>query len=193
LITEVCTPSIIGQRRVFWSTQPRACGEYTQCGEQCSIPGLAYEDREDSYPDQSLPDDVGSIFRTIKTDNWLHGLILNILNTRARSDIPCSTPAATYGHWSESYRNDNLYIGSTMWNEAEKPYARISDAVNAIGRAVQTDMGKLVVLGVAQSVEAEVTYKGLNRVAVNIKTVTVSGRSTINLSGTYVSETWVWH
>jgi phage gp46-like protein len=180
-VNDPCLEQNVGQRRIFWTTRAEACGDYTLCGRICSIPGLEYEDSDEPE------------YRTIKTNGWLHGLILNILNTRARTDLPCSSPAATFGRWSESYRDDNLYIGSTMWNAAEKSYIRIADAVKAIANAVKADMGKLVAMGLAQSVEVEATYRGSNVVAVAITTVTVERRSTINLSGSCVSETWVWH
>ena len=189
----VCFDQNVGRRRIFWATKPQACGEYTMCGIECNLPGLEYEDREGAHPDQGLPGHVSGGFRTIKTDGWLTGLILNILNTRARSDVKCPTPAAVYGHWSESYREDGLYIGSTLWNAASKSYVRCADAVKAIGAAVRADMGKLIALGIAQSVEVEAFYRGSNTAEVIVTVNTVTGRSKINLSGSFVSETWVWH
>ena len=187
-----CIEQNVGQRRIFWTTRAEACGDYTMCGVVCSIPGLVYEDKDDLYPDQG-PVPASRGFRTINNDQWLTGLILNILNTRARNDVRCPTPAAVYGHWSESYRDDGLYIGSTMWNAAEKSYIRTADAVRAIERAITADMGKLIALGIASAVDVEATYRGSNSVAVVIVVTTVTGRSTINLSGSFVSETWVWH
>lgn len=181
-----CFEQNVGRRRIFWTTHAAACGSYNLCGMDCSIPGMVYEDVEPYVSPGGPP-------RTINNDEWLTGLILNILNTRARSNMRCPTPAATYGHWSESYRGDNLYIGSTMWNAAEKSYVRIADAVKAIAVAVRSDMQKLTVLGIAESVEVEATYKGANSVAVAITVTVATGRSTINLSGSFVSETWVWH
>jgi len=189
-----CIDQNVGHRRIFWTTRVEACGSYNLCGIDCAIPGLQYEEVETPpFPDNTLPDGTLGGYRTIKTDEWLQGLILNILNTRARTDLKCPTPAATYGHWSESYRDDNLYIGSTMWNAAEKPYVRTADAVKMIGVAVRADMGKLIVLGLAESVEVEATYRGNSSVSVIVTVITSSGRSTINLSGSFVSETWVWH
>jgi len=160
------------------------------CGE-CVVPGLEYQDSDQPYPDQDLPP-ASSGYRTIRNDEWVNGLILNILNTRARTDIKCPTPAGTYGHWSESYRDDGLYIGTTLWNAAEKSYIRIADSVKAIEAAVRADMGKLIALGVAESVEVEATYRGSGLVNVLVKVTTRTGRSTVNLSGSFVSETWVW-
>lgn len=130
--------------------------------------------------------------RTIRTDGWLEGLIINILNTRARTDRKCPTPAAVYGHWSESYRGDGLHVGSLLWNAADKPYARINDAVKALGAAVRADMAKLIVLGLATRVDVNTEYRGHNQVAVTIKAFTREGSSTLNLSGVYASDTWTW-
>ena len=190
----VCLVKDVGHRRIFWTTRPEACGDYVMCGYPCQIPGLEYVDRPDiPHPDQSPPGGAYSGYRTISNDEWVRGLILNILNTRARNDVRCPTPAAVFGHWSESYRDDGLYVGSTMWNAAEKSYIRIADAVKAVGSAVRADMSKLVALGIASKVEVEATYKGSNSVAITILVTTVTGRSKINLSGSFVSETWVWH
>jgi hypothetical protein len=184
MLTDPCFDQNTGRRRRFWTTRVDVCGSYTVCGHDCTIPGLEYEE---------IADDADSGYRTIKTEEWLQGLILNILNTRARTDMRCPTPAATYGHWSESYRDDDLYIGSTLWNAAEKPYIRNADALKAIATAVRSDMGKLTALGIAESVEVESTYRGSGMVEVIVTVITTTGRSRINLSGSFVSETWVWH
>jgi hypothetical protein len=120
-------------------------------------------------------------------------LILNVRNTRARTDLKCSTPAAIYGHWSESYRDDNLYIGSTLWNAAEKKYVRISDAVSAIGAAIKADLSKLIAMRVIDSVDVQAVYRGNMRVDVNVTVTSVQVSHVINLSGTYATNTWVWH
>lgn len=130
--------------------------------------------------------------RSIRTDGWLRGLILNILNTRARTDVKCPTPSAVYGHWSESYRTDGLYIGSRLWNTASKSYVRIADAVGAIEAAIRADMAKLTVLGVVDSVEVTAHYRGNNSVDVNVTAITVRSQHVLNLSGNLLSGEWVW-
>lgn len=180
MIDDPCTSEQIGRRKLFWATRQQACGDYVVCGVVCAIPGLEYVDG------------VAEGERTISTEGWLQGLVLNILNTRARTDMPCPAPQAVFGHWSESYRKDNLYIGSTLWNAAAKPYVRTADVVKAVGAAVKADMAKLVALGIAQSTEVTATYRGQGTVEVVVVVITVTGRSTLNLSGTFVSETWVW-
>lgn len=174
-----CLEKFTGTRRSFWTTRVEVCGTYTVCGSECAIPGLEYETSLDG--------------RTIKTDDWLQSLILNILNTRARTSARCPTPAAVYGHWSESYRDDGLYVGSTLWNAAEKSYVRTADAVKAVAVAVRADMGKLIALGLAETVDVEATYRGSNGVAVIVTVNTTRGPKIVDLSGSFVSETWVWH
>jgi phage gp46-like protein len=187
MFDDPCFSQNAGRRRIFWTTQQQACGEYVLCGQECSIPGLQYVDTDDPHVSPGGPP------RTIKNDEWTLGLILNILNTRARTDLRCPSPAAVFGHWSESYRDDGLWIGSRLWNAAEKSYVRVADSVKAIQAAVQADMSKLVMLGVADSVNVEAVYRGRNTVAVTVTAIKRSARHVLNLSGTFVSDTWVWH
>jgi phage gp46-like protein len=192
MIEAPCLDQNVGRRRIFWTTRQGVCGTYVLCGNECQIPGLEYEDHEDPYLDQSPPPGSRG-YRTIKNDEWLLGLILNILNTRARTDLNCPSPAAVYGHWSESYREDGLWIGSRLWNAADKSYARTSDAVKAIEAAIKADMAKLVMMGVADSVEVEATYRRHSTVEVIVTAIKTNARHVLNLSGTFVSDTWVWH
>lgn len=173
-----CLEQAIGNRRIFWTTMD-SCGRYSLCGEECVIPGLQYIDKTEG--------------RTISNDDWLRSLVLNILNTRARTDLRCPAPAGTYGHWSESYRDDGLYIGSRLWNAAEKNYSRVLDGVKAIGAAIRSDVGKLVILKLADDVEVDVVYKGRSRVDVTITILSRTVRRTVNLAGTYTSDSWVWN
>ena len=204
LITDPCIGQNEGRRRIFWTTQQNACGEYVLCGHECAIPGLEYLDSEAEYVSDNRttfpsrgPANRDAVwedgYRSIKTTEWILSLILNILNTRARTDSRCPSPAAVYGHWSESYRDDNLWIGSRLWNAAEKSYIRVADSVKAIQAAIEADMGKLVVLGVADSVKVEATYRGRNSVEVAVEATKMNARHVLNLSGTFVSDTWVWH
>ena len=183
MFDDPCLSQNAGRRRIFWTTQQAACGEYFLCGHECSIPGLEYIEK-DGEPDG---------LRTIKNDNWLLSLILNILNTRARTDLRCPSPAAVYGHWSESYRDDGLWIGSRLWNAADKTYIRVADSVKAVQAAIQADMGKLTALGLADNVTVEAFYRGRNTVEVIVTATKMNARHVLNLSGTFVSDTWIWH
>lgn len=207
MINDPCLDQNVGRRRVFWTTQQMACGEYVMCGHECAIPGLAYVDSEAEYVEQQQPRSLSGLFsgppakdvtweegfRSIKRTEWLLSLILNILNTRSRTDMRCPTPAAVFGHWSESYRDDGLWIGSRLWNAASKSYIRAADSVKAIQAAIQADMGKLTVLGVADKVEVEALYRGRNSVEVTVTATKAGARHVLNLSGAFVSDTWVWH
>jgi len=177
-ILDPCLEQTKGRRRVFWTTKRIACGEYTSCGANCGLPGLQYEDTTDG--------------RTIVNDEWLVSLVLNILNTRARSDLQCPTPMAIYGHWSESYRKDGLYIGSTLWNAAEKKYIRVADSVRAIEAAVKADMAKLVSLELATSVNVAAEYIGRSSVALMVEAVVAQNKHVLNLAGSFVTGAWVW-
>lgn len=185
-LNDPCLEQNQGRQRTFWATRQDVCGQYALCGVPCTLPGLEY--------DEPI---AGS--RTIKTDEWLKGLILNILNTRARTDAKCPSPAAVYGHWSESFRGDNLHIGTRLWNAAEKAYTRVGDAVKAIEAAVRADVSKLIALKLVDSVQVEVVYAGHSRVDVFVATKTLNRRQVLNLSGAFTSVgaspsgTWVWH
>jgi len=178
-----CLPDNEGRRRVFWTTMD-SCGRYSFCGEECIIPGLQYIEA----PTADLPEG-----RTIANSDWIRSLVLNILNTRSRSDLKCPTPAGTYGHWSESYRDDGLYIGTRVYNVAEKAYPRILDGVKAIGAAIRSDVGKLIILGLAEDVNVDVVYRGRSRVDVTITVISHSVYRTVNLGGIYSSDRWVWN
>lgn len=178
MLEDSCVTQNIGNRRIFWTTR-ESCGSYDVCGVPCNLPGLEYVDTEEG--------------RTISNDQWLRSLVLNILNTRARTTVKCPTPMAVYGHWSESYRGDGMYIGTRIYDVAEKPYYKITDAVKAIGAAVKADLAKLTIMGVADGVGVEATYMGSNRVNIVITTVVRNVRHVLNLSGTYASDSWVWH
>ena len=204
-VNDPCLDQNVGRRRIFWTTQQEACGDHILCGHECAIPGLEYVDTEAAYIEQhrsssglfngSPVKDVAweDGFRSIARKEWMLSLILNILNTRARTDLRCPTPAAVYGHWSESYRDDGLWIGSRLWNAAEKSYIRVADSVKAIQAAIQADMAKLTALGVADTVEVVATYRGRNSVEVSIIAIKRNARHVLNLSGTFVSDTWIWN
>jgi hypothetical protein len=47
MVPDPCFTQTVGRRRMFWTTQPRICGDYFVCGVECGIPGLEYEDNKD--------------------------------------------------------------------------------------------------------------------------------------------------
>lgn len=131
--------------------------------------------------------------RTILNTDWMNSLILNILNTRARSDLKCPAPGAVYGHWSESYREDTLYIGAKFWNAAEKKYARVEDGARAIGAVIEADLNKLIQMKVAVAVSVKAQYIDMNQVGVEILVTSAANINTkINLTGAIVVGGWEW-
>lgn len=179
-----CTVPLLSRRRKFWTTQPNACGEYTDCGDQCGIPGLQYINEPNNK-------------RSIVNDYWVRSLVLNILNTRARRvksvSAACPRVADSGGHWSESFREDGLYIGTRIWDEMNTPVARIQDAVSLLAAQLRADIGKLVQLNIASDIEVDVQYKGSNRVSA---TITINGptlgENTVNLTSERLANEWVW-
>lgn len=147
------------------------------------LPGLEYiESTDPKQPDG----------RTIRNDNWLNSLVLNILNTRARTDNKCPSPLGIYGHWSESYRTDNLYIGARFWNAVEKAYRNNAAATRAITSAVQADLSKLVSLKLVNTVHVEPVERGYGAVALIVTLTTVNTTHVLNLSGSFAAGEWVW-
>src|SRR5262245_26348080 len=119
-----CAPLPVQRRHYFWATQPAPCGEYVECGEHCGIPGLVYVEHPNG--------------RSISTDSLIRSLILNIINTKARDPLAkCIPPIAVGGHWSESYREDNLKSGTRIWSTAQYPVSRIQDATNLLKAQLQ--------------------------------------------------------
>lgn len=180
-VPDYCANPPLSRRRSFWTTQPDACGDYYDCGDHCAIPSLKYIEAENG--------------RTISTENWIHSILLNILNTRARvPKTKCgNTVVSVGGHWSESYRQDGLYVGTRIWAELQQPVSKIQDMVKLLNAQLQADVGKLVTMKIATEVEVETTYKGSNRV---VATITVRGptigESQINLTSERLANEWVW-
>jgi hypothetical protein len=69
---------------------------------------------------------------------------------------------------------------------------RIADAVKAIQTAVTYDMAKLPAMGVADKVDVETFYKGRNTVGIVITATVRQTQHVLNLSGAFVSGSWVW-
>lgn len=156
-----CRVNTRDRRRCFWATQPDCSMEYV-CGEPCSIPGLKFENDR------------------IETDNWIQGLVLNILNTNKRQDrsICGVNPTAIGGYWAESFIDgeSGLYGGAergyrvgTSLRYVDTSSMRIREATAHIEAILQTDLQKLVLLGVAQSVEVTVEYAGDQRMVADIE------------------------
>lgn len=168
------------RRRAFWATQPNACGvDGNKCGDPCGIAGLQIIDNDDG--------------RTFATNDWLRGLVLNILMTDAKlPNTSCGyVPGTQGGHWSESFRGDGQVSGTLV---RDLPTSSSIAASVAMAKARLTaDMAKLIALGVATSVEVVTTYLGGQRISAEIVVVGQSGeKQRVGLSGSRLENSWVW-
>lgn len=184
-----CSTTLADRRRKFWSTQPDVCGTEDDCGYTCGNPGLAIF-APDPPPGE---DDVTKIPRTIATNDYVRGLILNILLTSARKpDIPCGYRAgAIGGFWGDSYRTDGQYSGTMI--RYIPTTGSIRDAVSLIRAYAEKDMKKLITYGVATDVTVEATYAGGATVNLDIRVFGRSGDETrVGITAARMANSWVW-
>lgn len=176
----VCTIASADRRRKFWVTQPDSCGDDQSCGVVCGKPGL-----------KSIQTPQGVTFAT--TD-YVRGLAINILLTNGRKpDSSCGTGAGYRGgHWSDAFRTDGQTSGSLL--RQVYPRGRISENIAELQAAAQRDLEKLVVYGVATSVDVSVVYKGRNVAELTATILGQNGQSTkVGVSGVRLENSWVWN
>lgn len=156
-MNQQCNEALADRRRCFWSTQPCGCGNSkTSCGDECCDPGMSQLEN-------------GSI----ATNDWVRGLILNMLNTDKRRDpTRCGiNPTDIRGHWSESFIDGE----SGFYGGAQRGYRvgtglryldvskyRIREIEALIKSELVDTLQKLVMLGIAQDISVEVDYVGNN-------------------------------
>jgi len=185
-----CDVSAVGRRRTFWANQ--ACTTERDCGFDCGADyGIKYYCPENQACTEHKP---GSQ-RGIETDNWLRGLVINILFTDGKLvDTLCGwKPGARGGHWSDSYRNGRYpgSVGSSIRNL--KTHGTISDAIAEINAYMRFDLQKLVTYGVALSIEVASKYIGNNTVQSDIIIYGVDGTTTqVGVSGQRLKNSWAW-
>lgn len=175
-----CVQSSVGRRKLFWATKVDACGVAPSCLQDCGWPGFELTGPEDGP-------------RSISTDNWLQGLIINMLMTDGRRlDTACGyNPAGQGGHWSESYVDDTYGIGTLI--RTVGPGARVAQVEAQLSAYAQQTLGKLVGRGVARSVAVEVTYKSGGTFDLNASVFGMDNTtSRIGLSGQRLENGWVW-
>lgn len=183
-----CSVAPAGRRRVFWATQPAVCGNTELCtndvhGPNCGRPGLEWIGAAD-------PEGDG---RTISTDNWIEGLILNILLTDAqREDALCGhLPGQRGGHWSDSFRTDGASAGSRVRHIS--PTCSVAQMVALVEGAINDDLQRLVTWAVALAVAVRVTYRGNNVLWADIEVTGLAGdRIAVGLAGTRLTNAWAW-
>jgi phage gp46-like protein len=178
---ETCTFRPRDRRKLFWSTQLDACGTTTACGDTCGDAGLRYTNQ----PGESA-------YVSISTENWIAGLIANMLFTDARKD-PTLCGYRFFdvnGHWSESIA-DISPIGTKMrYIDVNQPIATM---VAMVASEASQTLQKLVNYGVARTVSATAQYAGSGSVRLTIDVVGIDGQnSNVNFIGQPLENGWVW-
>jgi phage gp46-like protein len=138
--------------------------------------------------------EAGTEGATISTDNWLRGLMANMLMTDARlPDNPCGyRPGSQGGHWSESYIDNGPQVVGTLMRTVE-PQARVQDVVNLLKQYAQITLQRLVARGAALAVDVDAFYEGSNIFRIDATITGVDNQQTnVSVSGARLSNSWVW-
>lgn len=201
-----CTTASVDRRRVFWTTQPDACGSAPDCTTDCGRAGLRLTSSLcgaaacDCCPppaeDLTCSTTLAAralVPRSIVTTGWVRSLVLNILQTNGK--LPASScgfrPGAQGGHWSESYRTDGQRIGTLLRNIPASQ--SILKSIALIRAQLQADLARLVVIKIAQKVTVETTYLGGNVMRVDISIIAPNGTQiAVGLSGKRSTVSWAW-
>lgn len=181
---DICKPSTLDRRKNFWTTQ--SCDVFYNCNDECGIFGLVYDGDGGLDPSENP--------RSIKTNNWLSSLVVNILLTDGRqSETPCGfAPGRRGGHWSDSFRTDGLTSGSLIRNPSAAK--TVQEAALLLEAYAQVALQKLVTLGVALSVKATATYSGKNRIQLGVViTGPASAEERVGLTTTRLTNQRVWN
>ena len=192
-----CAAGPDDRRRVFWATQPDACGTQEPCpGVSCGVAGHRYVDsKQCNHPGiggcpPSCPSVVNG--RSIDNSNWIRGLALNIVLTDGRlPDSDCGhLPGRRGGHWSESYAN-GARISSKIRQLPTN--CAVAESVRQVEDALTDDLGQMVAWGVAREVKASARYAGNNTIEASAEIIGDGGETTVvGLSGTRLVNAWAW-
>lgn len=178
-----CNGPVNGRRKIFWTTQPDACGFEETCAGDCGAPGLVL----------TIPEGVTNKGRTIKNDNYVIGLALNMLLTDGRKDdtLCGHRPGARGGHWTDAYRDDGLWSGTSI--RYIQPQKNVNDTVKLIKLHTEATLAKLVRYGVASSVNVMVRYLGRGVIGNDIQIIGSNGISSrVGITGSRIENSWVW-
>lgn len=177
-----CLAVAADRRRIFWTTQPDPCGTDRDCsGDQCGRPGLQLV--------------AGNGGRSFANNDFVRGLILNILLTDGRrEDTLCGyRPGSRGGHWSDSFREDGARAGSTL-RLTDTTGLSYRDAAALLQTIAESDLQKLVTMGVATQVKVTVSYRGRGVLFMEVQVIGQSGDVTrVGVTGTQMRNAWVWN
>jgi phage gp46-like protein len=205
----ICESAAGSRRRLFWATQVDACGsDAAKCGLVCGIPGLVYT-ANSIYNDGNscrcclpavinrdcITPDTRPAQTSISTDNWVRGLIINMLMTDGKKpDTPCGYPAGTQGgHWSSSYITSGPQEIGTLVRTV-KPTGLIEQQVALLGAYIDATLQRLVERGVAISVDVKSQYAGNGVVDVDITVIGTRGNDArVGIKAEKTSNGWVWN
>ncbi|UPT53297.1 putative structural protein [Synechococcus phage Ssp-JY38] len=208
-MTDICAASGQTRRRIFWTTQPAPCGTDVECGTECGRPGLRYMFPSDpdnrcgppGCADHTIrPECIGDTRTdylinglTIDTSDWLRGIIINMLMTDGK--VPNSAcgylPGAQGGHWSESFREDSLPVGTLM--RSVTPTGSIREQVQLVAAYAQATVQRLLDLGVVSRIAAAGKYLGGNRMLLEIEYTAPTGiTGRVGISTTRLENSWVF-
>lgn len=179
----VCTVSELSRRKLFWATQPDACGSQTECGFECGEAGLSFANEATSEVSKSL-----------ETEDWVRGLVINMLLTDGRKpDTNCGyNPNGQGGHWSESYISSGPAEIGTLLRTLEADRS-INESVALISAYAKSTLNRLVERGVALSVDVEAKYLGNYKISLAITINGTSGQtSRVGLSTARLQNGWIW-
>lgn len=174
-----CGTGAVGRRRLFWATQPDACGEDQDCFQDCGRPGFKVETTDEGL--------------TFSTDEWLRGLIINMLMTDGRRPASACgySPGGRGGHWSESYMGSNAGVGTLL--RTVEPGGSVVELRALLAAHAQSTLGRLVARGVAVSTNTTAEYLGNGRFRLIIEVIGINNEiSRIGLSGDRLANGWVW-
>ena len=194
-----CSPYAASRRRLFWATQPAACGETSECGIACGVPGLVHTNglyacgsECDITHQPGCPRPV--LQRSILTGGWVRGLIINMLMTDGKlPDTNCGfKPGTQGGHWSESYIEGGPAVIGTL-ARAIQPSGTMNESIALIAAYVDATLQRLVQRGVAKSVTVTSRYLGNAKLSIDVIVVgTDDTSSKVGLLGSRLQNSWVW-
>ena len=145
----ICQPLPSERLRKFWTYAPGACGTNPgPCGDTCGKPGFTLS-----------TNDAGQV--TVSTAGRAASIAMLILMTRG-AIAPGSTcarlPQKRAGYWADSYRTDGKISGTQVYYLPAN--LTTAQAVAMVKAYAESDLGKMVAMGEAESVSVDARYGG---------------------------------
>lgn len=180
-MTDTCSISNSDRRRIFWTTQPDACGVDFSCGDTCGKPGL------------QLKSVAGG--KSFANNDYVRGLALNILLTDGRREATlCGyRPGSRGGHWADSFREDGQKAGSLL-RLADTRGQSVSDSIATLQAFAEADLQKLVISNVATQIKVTMAYAGRGKLSMSVEIIGRAGDVTrVGAIGSQLGNAWVWN